>query len=317
MRIDISPSVADDPDAHRWLDRILHKIDDGWHLWEIPVQLDPTEIESTSWVCDRGSQGTWVRELLVASIQRSAWASASHGRSVRVKLAPGAVDELNPENTCRLAEEPMWILVENRESDGAFVKRIVDELDPPLRSIWDQPGDPIRFDSVGGKGQMRREVERRSVGRPYRPRLVVIVDSDRRSPDDIPSRDASRLHRACQQHGLSCWILAKREADNYLPRTLLIERPDSGAEHRQRVAAWERLSDDQKDFFDMKEGLSNHAGANQLFVGTTVADLATLQNGFGSAVYVCWTVRGSVRAELSARGRGDLEYGLDLIRGEV
>lgn len=318
MRIDISPRVADDRDAHRWLDRILHKIEDGWHVWETPDQLDPSEIESTSWVHDRGSQGQWVQELLVASIQRSAWSIAPHGRSLRVRPVPSAVDELNPEDACRLAEEPLCILVENRVSDGAFVKRIVNELDHPLDSIWNRPGDPIRLDSVGGKGQMYQEVKRRTEGRQCRPRLVVVIDSDRVEPSDTPGKDASRLRRVCDRDRLPCWILAKREADNYLPRTLLIAKPDTGAEHRQRVEAWDRLNDDQKDFFDMKEGLSKAAADSQLFARLSVADLATLHNGFGLTVHVCWTAAaGSVKSELSARGRGDLEYGLDLIRSET
>ena len=35
MRIVIDAKVADDNDSHRWLDRIMAKVEDGWHIWEV------------------------------------------------------------------------------------------------------------------------------------------------------------------------------------------------------------------------------------------------------------------------------------------
>ena len=35
MRIAIDGSAANDPDAHRCLDSILDRIDDGWHVWDL------------------------------------------------------------------------------------------------------------------------------------------------------------------------------------------------------------------------------------------------------------------------------------------
>ena len=315
MRIDIAAHVANDPDAHGWLDRILHKIDDGWHVWDTGDLPNPGAMMDSSWFLDRGSKGAWVIESFVASIQRDAWTFEPHGRAVRVTANPHASDELNPEDACRLAEEPLYILVENRNSDGAFVNRVVKELDDSLQRTWNQPGYPIRFDSVGGKGEMHKEIQRRTGRTRYRPRLVVIIDSDRKAPSDNPSRDAIRLHRICEQLGVPCWILAKREAENYLPRTLLIARPDTGADHRQRVEAWDRLTDEQKDFFDMKDGLRT---TESLFAGLSATDQATLSIGFGSNVHVCWTLStDSVKEELIIRGQGDLERGINLIRSEV
>jgi len=34
VRIAIDTSAANDPDAHQWLDRILYRIEDGWHVWD-------------------------------------------------------------------------------------------------------------------------------------------------------------------------------------------------------------------------------------------------------------------------------------------
>ena len=325
MRIEIDPSAANDPDAHPWLDRILYKIEDGWHVWDTAEPPDPGDMEATTWIRDRNRQGAWVRELLIKSVQRDAWTLAPHGRSVRVTAHPCTPEELTPEeltpeNASRLADEPLCILVENRFSDGPFVERVVKELDESLRILWDQPRAPILIDSVGGKGQMPQEIERRTSGKPYRPRLVAMVDSDRKSPDADASRDARRLRRACEKRDLPCWILAKREAENYLPRILLLARQDVGEDHERRVDAWDRLNDDQKNFFDMKDGLPDALSEveQELFGELSPADRAILSDGFGPNVDKCWTLRNvSAKKELTIRGQGDLEHGLELIRREI
>ena len=321
MRIAIDFSAANDPDAHPWLDRILYRIEDGWHVWDTAGEPDPGAIEASNWIRDGGRQGGRVRELLVASTQRGAWTFAPHGRRLRVTARPSAADELEPEDAFRLADAPLVILVENRVSDGAFVKRVVTELDKSVLGLWRRPGDPVRFDSVGGVGQMQAEVERRTQGRRYRPRLVVIADSDRKGPDDAVSPAVRALCRRCEALGVSCWVLAKREAENYLPRVLLDERRGAGADHARLVEAWDRLNDDQKNFFDMKNGLPEALSEIEraLFDGLSSDDKAILSQGFGPNVHTCWTLWSKVQArtELLARGQGDLEHGIDLIRGEV
>ena len=321
MRIEIDISAANDPDAHRWLDRILYRIEDGWHVWDTASQPDPNAIEAATWIRDRGPQGDRVRQMLVESIKRGAWTFAPHGRRMRVTARPGALDELKPEDAVRLADAPLVILVENRVSDGTFVKRVVTELDKSLHGLWRQPGEPVQFDSPGGVGQMLAEVERRTQGRRYRPRLVVITDSDRKGPGDKVSPAVRALCRRCKALGVPCWVLAKREAENYLPRILLGERQDAGADHARLVEAWDRFNDDQKNFFDMKNGLPEAPSAIEqaLFAGLPLADRAVLSRGFGLNVYTCWTLWSKVQAktELLGRGQGDLEHGIDLIRGEV
>ncbi len=318
MRIEIDSGVANDPDAHQWLDRILYKIEDGWHVWDTTGQVDPNVFKDAAWIRSREGQGDWVRQMLVASIQRGAWTLEPHRKRVRVTARPSTADEFTPENAFRFADEPLWILVENRQSDGAFVQRIVAELDRALNGVWHKPGDPIRIDSVGGTGQMPDEVEHRMQGKPHPPRLVAIIDSDRKGPGDTESDAARKLRRKCQTLGVSCWVLAKREAENYLPRILLDERQDAGGDHARLVDAWDRLNEDQKDFFDMKSGLPEAPSGieKELFDGLSSVDRTTLSRGFGPNVYKCWTLWG-VQAKNELRGQSDLERGIGLIREEV
>ena len=322
MRIVIDVSAANDPDAHGWLDRTLYRIEDRWHVWEPPDTPDLGALEATTWIGGRGALGDRVRELLRRSTQRDAWIPNPHGRRLRVTALPAAADELAPEHAFRLADEPLVILVENRDSDGAFIKRVVNELDKSLHGVWRREGEPIRFDSVGGADRMPQEVERRTRATPsYRPRLVAVIDSDRKGPGERESRNARRLRQVCNRHGLPCWVLAKREAENYLPRVLLAARPNAGTEHARRVEAWDRLNDDQKDFLDMKHGLPETPSAieENLFNDLPDADRETLATGFGRNVHECWS-RWDVREvgnELRTRGRGDLEHGIELIRREL
>ena len=207
-------------------------------------------------------------------------------------------------------------------------------------------GQPIRFDSVGGKGQIPNEVLRRIGAVPHRPRLVTIIDSDRKTPAAKLGSDARKLRRICDRNHVPCWILERREAENYLPKALLIARPNTGEEHRLKVAAWERLSDDQRNFIDMKRGLGERScwsriapwlgrvlsmvwpfrsrsttplGADEaLFATISSADRAILSKGFGQNVYECWCVSGlTVTSELVAGPQNDLCQGIGLIRSEV
>ena len=240
MRIVIDISAANDPDAHEWLDRTLYRIVDGWHVWDLTETPDLRALHETTWIGGRGALGDRARKLLVRSTQRRAWTPVLHGRRVRVTAHPIAADDLAPEEAFRLSDEPLVILVENRNSDGAFIRRVVTELDRSLHGLWKRDGQPIRFVSAGGHGEMPLEVEERTRGTSYRPRLVAVIDSDRKGPGSTESQSARRLRKTCEDHGLSCWVLAKREAENYLPRVLLGARPDVGAEHQRRLEAWEQ-----------------------------------------------------------------------------
>ena len=315
MRIQIDVGAANDPDSHQWLERMLYLFEDEWHVWDTTGQWNPKALLATTWI----SGNTRAKEMFVESTNRDL-SSGPHERSVRVTTNPEAADELTPEEAVRLAEEPLWILVENRFSDGVFVKRVVKELDQSLHKLWQLSTRPIRIDSVGGKGQMPQEVTRRLRGKPYRPRLVAIIDSDRTAPGSAASREALRLQDTCNQYNLPCWVLAKREAENYLPLILLSAQPSARAYHQQRVAAWERLTDDQKNFFDMKQGFRTASSGDdpRLFDGLSADDRAILNSGFGSNLDKCWKLWNlPAKKELINRGQGDLEHGISLIRREV
>jgi len=111
--------------------------------------------------------------------------------------------------------------MENRFNDGNFLKRVVRELHPPLYMLMTQANGPIKIDSVGGKGQMVRAVKDKVETASQRSRLIAVVDSDKKFPDDQTSKEAGKLEEICQTYRVPCWILAKRESEIYLPPSLL------------------------------------------------------------------------------------------------
>ena len=116
MRITIDISVANDPGAHQWLDRIVHRIDDGWHVWDLTDTPDANAIKATTWFSDPGRQGKLLDELLVKSAGLDAWTLTPHTRRLRVTALPAGPDELAPEQASRLADEPL----SGREVDAAI-----------------------------------------------------------------------------------------------------------------------------------------------------------------------------------------------------
>lgn len=319
MIIEIDVAVMHDRDALRDLERIALKIEDGWHIWDVAGNEG---FEDTPWLRDPGLVGEQARELLIASTKRSGYPSGVHSRRVRVTLRPAGQGDLDPGSAARLAQSPLEIFVENRIGDGAFIRRVVAELDRELHKYLQTDAECVRIDSVGGKTQMAEVVERRCRGW-VRPRLVVVVDSDQLAPSSsgaTPSVEASRLKKKCDDLGVPCWVLAKREAENYLPSVLLEVRPNASMEHQRRLDAWSSLSEDQKDFYDMKQGLPKDPRPEEaeLFRYLARSIREALEPGFGSHVDKCWEIwKVHAKDALRERGRGDLEKGLELLRSEV
>ena len=159
--------------------------------------------------------------------------------------------------------------------------------DEELRShLQDLPRPAWKVDSRGGKNLMPAEI-RRCCGAPVPPRIMILRDSDRCAPESPEGKDVRDLRELCEQANIPCWILRKREIENYLPTCLLVRRIKDGQPMTQVFEAWRWLSDEQKDFLDLKKGLLGNKDA--AYAGL-LADLpgdhrATLENGgFGPKV---------------------------------
>jgi len=320
MRVRIDHAVANDADAHGWLDRILHKVSDGWHLWDTTQELDTSAFEATSWINNRGTKGDEIFRLLQASIRQGAWNFSLHNRQINVTNNPSCSNEFNPEEAARLAEMPVIILVENRHSDGLFLKKVVDVLDRTLSRYWNLPGGPVQIDSVGGIGQMPLEISEKMNRYSNNMRFVAICDSDKSGPFDAESNYAVKLRNVCRQHSVPCWVLAKRSIENYIIKILLELWKSNDFHHTRLIEAWNRLNADQKNYYDMKKGLPNDRDniIRPLYNDLSEENYTVLIDGFGRDVYGCWQyLDDDHKIELRTRSQGDLEHGISLIRKQI
>lgn len=62
----------------------MHKVSDGWHIWDTTNAMDVSDFGDTEWIGER----VWVKELLQKSIERDTWNSELHQRRIRVTSDP-------------------------------------------------------------------------------------------------------------------------------------------------------------------------------------------------------------------------------------
>ncbi|MCY4170279.1 MAG: hypothetical protein OXE59_10440 [Bacteroidetes bacterium] len=320
MRIIIEPSVADDSNAHQWLDRILHRVSDGWHVWDINDHVDFSAFENTTWIQERGTKGLEILEDFIKSSERDVWDTWHHKKKIIVTSSPKNENEFIPEDAAKMVNEPLIIIVENQINDGKFIRRIFKELAPYISELLSIGA--VRIDSIGGIGQMRHLIQDLLSNNSSGYRLIAIADSDKKSASDPESNSAQGLRKFCEAENISCWILAKRAAENYLPSILIKQFKPNDQRHLTKIEVWEKLSDEQKDFYDMKNGLPHNRDDTiyPLFQDISDADYCILEEGFHrTKLHRCWELLDNVGIDEELRNRscGDLDNGISMIRNEI
>lgn len=209
--------------------------------------------------------------------------AASHrvdGRRIRVEVRERSswlrdVPRLTLPDAFRLLERPLKLLVEDKESDFAFLRAVAP---PQWRAALDQALEQGSIDPEHGGGikRMKSRVED-AVTHPDpvdRARLWVMCDSDRRAPDepDPASESLVEACRACAEPWpIPCCQLRRRTIENYLPIPWLRRWPEIariGRETRdRRTGAVEvierRLDSVQRAHYNFKEGLLGDIRANK------------------------------------------------------
>jgi hypothetical protein len=291
MRIVFAADVLADPQYDLELSAVLVKIEDGWHLLEVP---DPAVLAASAFF---GSHPTRQRVLQMAT-QSAAWRpwSALHLRCVlvtaavvEVPLGPPETIALVPTEARRLLAEPLRVFLENRITDGLLIDLAIDFFaERVVRDL--READAIRLDSPGGIGAIPVTLRHDSEGNPTRlKRTIVITDSDAPAPGQ-PSKDARRVRECCDQLGIPCLILGQRAIENYLPDEVLQAWANEltiADAKRATVAALASLTPEQRDHFPMKRGLPSatwqpEAGADlqrALFASVPGAERSALERG--------------------------------------
>lgn len=136
-----------------------------------------------------------------------------------VALTPHASEHcvftVPPERVREWLHEPLFLITEN-DIDGVLViaaSRGLDRGDllAAMNRGW------VRINGRGGTGEIPPRLDR------WHPleRLFVLIDSDRNIWEGPISRKANEIKDLCETAGIPCHVLARREAENHLPLSLL------------------------------------------------------------------------------------------------
>lgn len=200
--------------------------------------------------------GAGVRRIRVVPGHRSSW--------------QGPVPRLTVADARSILQRPLKLLVEDRDSDFAFLKMATPpqwrtEMNSALES------GAIEVEHGGGIGRMKTRVHDAVTGPSPadRARLWVMCDSDRRAPDE-PDETSEALVDACRSGSepwpIPCYQLRRRSIENYLPLAWLrrwpyISKPTNRQtrERQARVLTTKvlerRLNPTQRAHYNVKSGL--------------------------------------------------------------
>ena len=278
-------------DASQWryLDRIVNKVADGWHIWQIE---DPDSIEKTGWV--EGSGREWIRELFEKAAIASSYPpdDSFPYHLIFVSLQGKKSTELTPEKAAKFLSTPLTILMENRFTDGEiFLNEVLNILghDKVNEQRVVAP-DSICYDSQGGIGELPKLVSDyadRAYADGIPIRVVVFTDSDGDIPGEIKP-NVRLVQQACEDKGIMCWTLLKRTIENYIPDEVLDAwKPYPDSDKGRCIAAIKKLNEGQRNHYPMKKGLqiarANHS-VQALYRGISDEDMVALSNGLGKDV---------------------------------
>ncbi len=264
------------------IDRLVDRIADEVHRIDVP---DADLLQDSDWY--RQARRTY-RKVLISALgnppRRAVDEHGPHRASIEVTDADSA------QLAYKLAQTPLVVLVEDRESDGVLLEILVEELGwPALRALWlrGQEVTPraVKIDTAGGAIPVRVDRAASDAAQENRPlRLFVLCDSDARWPgDDQNVRTLKAVREVCDKHQVPYKIWEKRCAENYIPDEVFEAVRDDlrNVSHVERFNALLRRSRLQRDHFPIKAGLSEKERGAAIETGlydkTEEADLMLLE----------------------------------------
>lgn len=296
MKVRFADDVLAEPSAWRELTRIVDGFLEERHIWDID---DPAVIANSPWLAGedhytRGNldalQKLSVRTLYNPTpVQPDPRPSKAHGMSIVVSLSEAPPGALTPGDARYALERPAYVVVENRDSDKAFLDAMIRAFDRgELRAALDAGW--VELESDGGGGAIPKRVRNLVARAGKGPRRILILsDSDRLMPGEH-TKTVENIQACGREHGIAAAILHKREIENYLPSSALqrVSRKRKGVYN-----AFLYLTQEQRDHYDMKKGFGKDEVTGQpkipraqaaLFAQVPPRILRALCGGFGDKV---------------------------------
>lgn len=277
MLIRIDDAAFTDPKLLGPLDAFLSLVETGMHELFLEDGQEDIIMESV-WLKSLGDRH---QQMVIELIQKTL--DANQYITIQERRERGVV-ELNSNNfgdKLQALNEPLSIVVEDGESDKYFIISMMNiykgKSKKLLRSVengW------LRFVHAGGKPHITKVIQQSlPFSQKYNPlRNVVLIDSDKTSPDDQYSKEIEKVITFCQENEIMYHILFKREIENYIPISIL--EKNTPIELKTVMEKYKELLPEQRDFFDLEKGFNNRRPDSTLFATISEDTFNALRQGF-------------------------------------
>ncbi|WP_370968958.1 hypothetical protein [Amycolatopsis sp. cg9] len=200
--------------------------------------------------------------------------------SAKFKIFPMSnCSHCDPKKLANFVSFPLTVILENVETDGAWLRMLVAKLRPALKRFFDVNPPHVELYNAGGIGEipkaLSRVVEERSKAGPVGtlPRVMAVADSDAKSPG-APANNAVEVSRKAQKLGVISHVLSKRTIENYIPDRALLAYCEKRVDRRPAGLMITSLGREARDHYPMKEGLSGgEIAVSKIYPANTMVKL--------------------------------------------
>ncbi len=252
-----------------------------------------------SWPCE--IQGEW-DEVLANGLRAERFESSYHHIIVTSRKESSwsrLVPELSVQEALEFLQRPYRLLLENGVNDREF---LLCACEPRERKFLEERIEKewLEAENCGGNQELKKRAERVGEDKFQIIRTAALFDSDDVEPGR-PDPVSRGIEQALQRQDIYYHRLKKRAIENYLPRAALERwcKLKQGNERKKRermVRAYFLLSDEERAYFHMKEGLSKDEASGRapkrLFQRLQPQSRVKLNKGFGEDIQALYASGG-------------------------
>ena len=260
MLVEIEFDIFDDSQYFDVLDELIWLFLHYRHRWEMNNYY---KIQESPWLEQESRLSRRVEDLkkMYTASGYITTKEKKLKRTITISRESDNISSFTPQDALEFLNTPVYIIVENFESDKFFLKALIHayklkELERAFQNDW------LRIEGVGGIGEIPKKIDDYFENHQrFPPKLYIWVDSDRKFPGD--DHHAQPIVDKCAEKGLvTLTILYKRAIENYLPLEALRTVPD---ELQHVYKAYHSLNNPDKwDYYNMKKGFEPGRNHNRL-----------------------------------------------------
>ena len=319
MRILFNADVLQDSPSWPYLDRILTRIADGAHDWEMP-DVDVEVLAVSPWA---QAFKDYEREVFEKAAKDASYPyQGIFRRKLEVCAQPQQgvnSDQLMPKQAASFVQQALAVIMENQFTDGRLLDIALEFLAPA--QLWQLHQDKdcrlIDYVGVGGVGDINKTVKARitRASESNLPlRLIVFTDSDGHSPGDMHG-NAWDVCAASRVSGVPCCILGKRAIENYIPDEVFTAHIAlrENRVHYEKINVLLNMSTQQRDFFAIKSGFGQKKPVrhhDDLYSSMSPEDQLLWKSGLGDELIDWLKIH---KAALSPKALTDRDQDGDLL----